>query len=243
MRLLFACAECMKSMDVNGPPDAFFLPVNDEALYRTTCAAGHTALCILQQMRFEVLAETAVQALVDDYRRDAVSSFAASLERFYEFYVRAVAITKGVSDAGFDEAWKLAGNLSERQFGMYVATYMIENSSEAPHLRSRMVKFRNKVTHQGHIPTEREAIEFGQSVIDIVEDVLEGMRPKYDKAMQTILMKHFQSGRAGIRKDEANVAVSTSCHPMIYRMTVTGEKRKDLQKEIERRRAGRKADK
>ncbi len=53
-------------------------------------------------MRFEVLTETAMQAIVDGYYREAVASFAASLERIFQFYVEVVTHSKGIDGATLD---------------------------------------------------------------------------------------------------------------------------------------------
>ncbi len=221
-------------------PEIVLVPITDDALYRFTCPQGHNAIAILQQMRFEVLAETAVQAIVDGFYRDAVTSFSASLERFHEFYLESVTLTRGVSSQNFANTWALVRNQSERQLGMFIAAYVCENNSVPALLPNQArtagsVEFRNRVTHQGQIPTRQQAIEFGQAVIDLVENVLIGMRPRYADAMDGILFHHMTSARAGITAAEQNTPVSTACHPMVYRMVAGRENPMQLSAEVTRR--------
>lgn len=71
--------------------------VRDENHYALTCPKGHRNVVVLQQQKFEVLFEIGAHAIEDGYYREAVSSFTASLERFYEFFVRAQPPSKPTS--------------------------------------------------------------------------------------------------------------------------------------------------
>src|ERR1700681_1770876 len=67
------------------------LPVSqlsESGEYEVVCGRGHISCVQLLNLKFELLFEMGLNALVDGYGREAVSSFAASLERFYEFYWR-----------------------------------------------------------------------------------------------------------------------------------------------------------
>ena len=171
MRLSINCNECANDREGEFLADCWFVPLSETGLYRSTCPVGHLTVMILQQMHFEVLADTALQALLDGYTREAVSSIAASLERFHEFYCHAVLLTRGVDGAQVIKGWKTVNSQSERQFGMFAGLYLVEEKTPAPLLPQQQstgasVAFRNRVVHQGYIPTECEAISFGQAIID-----------------------------------------------------------------------------
>lgn len=53
-----------------------------------------------------MLFEIALNAIVDGYQREAVSSFAASIERFYEFAIRVLTRTSQVPRDIIESAWK-----------------------------------------------------------------------------------------------------------------------------------------
>lgn len=56
-------------------------------------------MIILQESKFELLFEMAVIAFIDGYYREVVASLAASIERLYEFYIFAVALNRGITEA------------------------------------------------------------------------------------------------------------------------------------------------
>ena len=131
----------------------------------------------LRNLRFELLFEMGVYALHDGYTREAVSSCAAALERFYEFYV---AVTAEASNVGPEElalAWKAVSRQSERQLGMFVAAHLILTGS-APELLNpnSHVRFRNSVVHQGYVPEHHEAEEFCEVLLGMLDRLIDDLR-------------------------------------------------------------------
>jgi len=73
------------------PRAAIEVPVPDSHLldhgdYEVKCEVGHVSLVNLDNLKFELLFELGINAHVDGYAREAVTSFASSLERFQEFF-------------------------------------------------------------------------------------------------------------------------------------------------------------
>ncbi|RKR31632.1 hypothetical protein [Paraburkholderia sp. BL17N1] len=58
--------------------------------------AARQTLVDLRQQKYEALFQIGAYATEDGYYREPVSSFTASLERFYEFFVRAATDDDGV---------------------------------------------------------------------------------------------------------------------------------------------------
>ena len=238
MRIGVTCFECCKDTDYS-EAEITFSPLQDSSLYTFRCSRGHESHIVLYQMRFEVLAEVAVQALLDGYYREAVSSFAASLERFFEFFISTIYVAKNsTTDKEFDEAWKVVRRQSERQLGMFVGFYLQEIGKVPPMLAEGQVAFRNKIVHQGYIPSESEALSFGQDVIDVVHEVLRIMSGRYRKAMQVMTFNH--SKEASSRRVDDGVVVGYMSHPMVYKLyPEDGEEPKNLSDELVRRRISR----
>ncbi|EJL21219.1 hypothetical protein PMI01_05277 [Caulobacter sp. AP07] len=228
MRIGVTCFECCNDTNLSDA-EVTYAALRDDALYTFRCSRGHEHHIVLLQMRFEVLAEVAVQAILDGYYRDAVSSFTASLERFYEFFVQAAIITKHVPKDTFDATWKLVRKQSERQLGMYLALYLLEVGTLPPTLTNDQTKFRNSVVHDGHIPSEEEAILFGQSVIEIVHTVLIEMNRRYRDAVQILKSHHTaEASRPG---------VGFMSHAMVYELAPSEDQPpKILKDELQRRR-------
>lgn len=190
----------------------------DDGRYEVTCPKGHKSVTILQQQKFEVLFDIGAYAIVDGYYREAVSSFTSSLERFYEFFVKAVLLNNKTEVKTFNQAWKLVASQSERQIGAFIFMYTSEFGTPPTLLNDRKVKFRNEVIHKGKIPTRQEAIDYGQAVINIVRPILKQVKGKYLKGMQRTVFQHLKECRAN--KDN-NRQVSTMAIGTILSLSIT----------------------
>ncbi|EKK02627.1 hypothetical protein RBSH_02059 [Rhodopirellula baltica SH28] len=122
-----------------------------------------------------MLFEIGTNALYDGYYREAIGSFTASYERFLEFFIRIVYDATGDNEETFDKTWKNVSQQSERQLGAYVFAFYSLYNVPPDLLPRKMVEFRNAVIHKGKIPTRGEAIQFGESVINIVLPVLRNL--------------------------------------------------------------------
>ena len=220
MRIGLHCHDCIMEGLADNEPDQFS-PFSDSGLYEFDCKNGHHVVAVVQQTRFEVLAEVGVQAIVDGYYREAITSFNASFERFMQFYVEAVFVERQERGDLIANTWKLADKQSERQLGMFLATYLFEMGEIPPTLPQQSrhdagsVEFRNSVVHRGQIPTENEAIEFAQKIINLVQPVLNIMASRYSEAISAIVNIHQAQARAKVGNRQK---VSFIYYPMVYRV-------------------------
>lgn len=160
------------------------VPVQTVGLYRTTCSKGHDILMIADVQPFELLFESAMEAFVDLYFREAVSSFAAALERFYEFVIRSFLIARKVDSETSAAMWKSVSHQSERQLGMYIGLYTAEYGRQPPLLQNDTTRFRNSVIHKGYFPSSAEAFDFGRSVYELINRGVRELRTDFADAMQ-----------------------------------------------------------
>lgn len=182
MRILSSCVHCLIKDGV--PSGLFFEELQDSGLYRLTCPNGHETIACLQNMKFEVLFELALHAILDGYYREAVSSFTSSMERFFEFYVKLDCSRHGVSEAATGDAWKEVASQSERQLGAFIFSYL-SATGQAPKLLSKPhVELRNRVIHKGQIPTKEEAIRFGEAVAEVIGHALSDLVARDAEAIQ-----------------------------------------------------------
>lgn len=165
------CPVCTLEAAKKGLPSCVDVPmpisqVVDDGRYKVRCDAGHETTVLLDNLKFEILFEMGLNALVDGYPREAVSSFASSLERFYEFYWHVVMAHLSVPSLEAEKAWKTAARQSERQLGMFITAHLLL-MKKAPLLlnMNKEVKFRNNVIHNGYVPTHEESVNFGDSVM------------------------------------------------------------------------------
>lgn len=151
--------------------------VTDDGKYRLRCEVGHESEVILDNIKFELLFEMGLHALVDGHPHDAVSSFASALERFYEFFWHVALRFTSVSPNEETTAWKSVAKQSERQLGMFITAHLML-MKRAPILLNANtdVKFRNDVVHGGYIPTHEEACAFGNVVMEMINGSLTDLR-------------------------------------------------------------------
>ncbi len=139
------------------------ITVTNDNVYEVTCSKGHTWQVLFNCPRHELLFDMGMNAIVDGYYRESIVSFSASLERYYEFVIKAFH-----PQDDFNKIWNLVASQSERQLGAYIFTYY-SFFKEKPKLLSRSsVELRNKVVHKGYIATREEAINYGKKVSEII---------------------------------------------------------------------------
>lgn len=179
-----AAARKLASVSIDVPVPIARL--SDSGLYEVHCDLGHTSVVALRNLKFELLFEMGLNAIVDGYPREAVSSFTSSLERFNEFYWRVVMAHWQIPKSASEDAWKLVARLSERQLGAFITAALMLTKRPPPVLnQNREVQFRNDVIHNGYVPTDDEAIRFGDSVKIIINDSLEALRCSAQDALVT----------------------------------------------------------
>lgn len=166
MRQVFVCRHCLKS----GHPLSYgFAAYRQDGIFDLRCPNGHRSMFVLQQHRYEVLFHLGCEALTDGYFREAISSFAAALERFYEYASRVLLYESTGSDVAFtSEVWPGIKKQSERQLGGYVMLWASKFKRAPKLLDEKLVALRNEVVHQGKLSTRDEAIKYGQAVLDLL---------------------------------------------------------------------------
>lgn len=181
MRLPLCCSSCVDA-GLSVDDSTVLAPANNSSIYRLTCTRGHSTIVVVSEKRYEQLFEIGLCAILDDYYREAVSTFAASLERFYEFATTVFATHAGVSPIAFDKAWKTMSSQSERQLGAFVAAYLMSERVAPAILDQNAIKIRNDVVHRGSIPTREDALSFGDEVLNVIRPTLARLRTQYQQA-------------------------------------------------------------
>ncbi|WP_291426717.1 hypothetical protein [Deinococcus sp.] len=155
----------------------------DSSIHDLTCSRCGARYCVLlRKHKFEVLFDLGTRALMDGYAREAVASFAASLERFLEFYVRAFVLERSAGSGRefgevaqtFEATWKHVVSQSERQIGMFALAYLLREGQEPEFLSARALgsDFRNRVIHRGYLPTREEVEGYAAQVFELIDRLL-----------------------------------------------------------------------
>lgn len=208
MKFPMTCLTC--SVENPGEPASLqLLSVQDDSRYEVACMRGHRNVFVIQNPKFDILFEIGAHAILDGYYREAVSSFQASLERCYEFFIRAALKHMSTADDLVTAAWKQVGKQSERQFGAFLILFLTEFGRAPPLLSNKRVEFRNAVIHQGKIPSREQAVDYGQAVFDIVRPLTRDMKQRYSKAIRSLTAQKMQNSPKPGGQSVGGAALST----------------------------------
>ncbi|MCT9423361.1 hypothetical protein KTI95_04385 [Acinetobacter baumannii] len=233
MKISITCGYCAHLSEPGAHLVAYELQViNDSGCYEFECPHGHRTVTILQQVKFEILFEIGVYAIKDGYYREAITSFSASLERFYEFFIKAICLSRDLNQEEITNAWNTMAKQSERQLGAFIAIHLLELGSHPQLLSNKMVELRNEVVHKGKIPSKEEAIKYGQAVLDLVRPLIVMLKEKHSQSISILTAEHLSNARKS--KKELDY-LSTLCQPTILSLLFISETRinRPLEKIIE----------
>ncbi len=194
MKLLISCQKCLTEDKIN---DLNFVEVEmcDDGIYKMKCDKGHQSTIFIQEQKFEILFDLGAMAFMDGYYREAVSSFAASLERFYEFFVESVLASKNIDHEQYLKTWKMVATQSERQMGGFYFLYLNEFGESADPAEKKQVEFRNNVIHKGYIPKREETLEYGGYVLKYIFNTAKKLRAMHKTGVEkTVNRKQLING-------------------------------------------------
>ncbi|WP_139300569.1 hypothetical protein [Wenxinia saemankumensis] len=187
------------------------LNLNDEGYYTIVCQNGHQTNTIIWQPKYELLFELGMNAIADGYLREGVTAFASSLERFRETCFRFILHLADVDHSFVDESWKRNFvRWSERQYGGFHAVWLVTIKGAPKTITPKQTELRNKVVHQGYIPTLAETKSYGEAAAHEIEENFRTLVATYGSKVDEFLRHEF-SGRAMMK----NVDISTLSIPTI----------------------------
>ncbi|OOR12564.1 hypothetical protein BW897_12745 [Bacillus cereus] len=192
MKIFISCFECVKNnhQDIYGYD---YLEIHSNKIYTLTCNRGHTSEVYVQEEPFEILFDMGILALLDGYYREAVSNFAASLERFHEFCVKVMLDHNRTSHDEFSKTWKYFASSSERQLGAFYISYLNtfgkapENINEFKIDGRTLSNFRNRVIHNGDFPKHQNVLEYARKIYDYMISILKEMEQEFDDAIRRVI--------------------------------------------------------
>ena len=190
MWLTVPCSKCSTSPP-NQPEEWFIAFDLSEDIYKGTCHAGHEVVAILQALRYQVLYESGALAFLSGFHREAYSSCATALERFHEYAIEVFLHAAGVSTEAFQKSWSPVAKQSERQLGAFLFLYLQHTGRPYPVDVADYSKRRNKVIHEGQIPTREKARAFIREVFDMIESTDVILRTKYADAALAVRLRRY----------------------------------------------------
>lgn len=176
MRLATSCSECrQEDVDAGQPIEGlgwYFVDLSEDDAYVSTCERGHVVRFTLQNMRYELLYEAGVVAMLTGFRREAVSSMATALERFLEFAIYVFLEDEEADPGEVTESWRDLSSKTERQLGAFLLLHL--STLGRPYFNPKNTRkdfgtyteLRNRIVHAGIIPTEKETMTVARYVFD-----------------------------------------------------------------------------
>jgi hypothetical protein len=142
------------------------VPVESEhyGLYTVTLPDGTDHCFSIGQPSFVLLHDIGVRSLLDGYYREAVMTFASSLERFYEYFVHVASLKLGIDEGPLQQTWKKVAKQSERQLGAFLFVHLLLKRQICDLPIPKLAELRNAVVHNGHFPTEAETFSYSFQV-------------------------------------------------------------------------------
>lgn len=162
------------------------------------CEQGHTGQLILHNPRFTILFDFGALAILDGYYRESISSFAAAMERFHEFYVRAVCHSQSVAHDELAKTWKHLSQ-SERQIGAFAMCHLLDTGEGARLIDAKLTELRNNVIHKGTIATRADAMRYGDGVFRHILGYLAGLEERHPGAIKETARAEAQRSANGAK--------------------------------------------
>ncbi len=222
MRFPATCPRCHHTVQAD---------YTDSGIHDLRCEQCSGAFTVyLRKHKFEMLFDLGTRALMDGYAREAVSSFAASLERFFEFYTRASALEQAaqhgedfeVAHARLEKTWKLITAQSERQLGAFAMQYLQRQGQPPDFLTPQTLgsEFRNRVIHRGYLPPRQEVEAYAARTFALIDRLLTELG---DVASHAQLEQELIYARHMAQQGDEVIAVFEE-HPGMFRVRRFGSR-------------------
>lgn len=182
------------------------------------CNKGHKSVSGLAHNLFDVLYSSAVDAFIKGCFSESVMSFAASLERTYEMFIKVTMIKEGISLTEIEEFWKEIKNQSERQYGAFCLQY-VKVSGEVWRFDTNKVKFRNDVVHKGYVATSNEVKNYADYTTECQFKILKKLHVDFSNESREFYFYHKElEGRAAEKlMKEHNAKFSATSMPSLLK--------------------------
>jgi hypothetical protein len=194
MKIIAVCSKCM--FGHGGARQFLDAHLSDSGVAYFTCPQGHRGATIVQMLKMEMLFQSGCMALVEGFTMEAVSSLAAALERGLELYIRVICRKRGLAPDALEKMWKHIGKQSERQLGAFQVLYCLE-TGEAFQFPGSRAEFRNKVIHQGFVPSPAKAVKYAEWVRERICHLLQILEETASAELEQLRMEEHANKYAG----------------------------------------------
>ncbi|ART78117.1 hypothetical protein B4U37_19655 [Sutcliffiella horikoshii] len=188
MKLNFPCTTCF----LNGRKNIeSAIDITDDGVYEVKCENGHYSIQLIRNEKYEILFDLGMLALNNGFAREAVSSLASSLERFYEYATRVILNGFDIGAEEVEKTWKLVSNQSERQLGAFYFMYLSMFKEVPTSFPNKKTSFRNNVIHKGYIPTEKEVFEYADEIYNYIVKFTLNLKERLSESMEELFQERL----------------------------------------------------
>lgn len=210
---------CLACESIGTDDDNTYLELTDDNMISSvTCPKGHKQMIVLTPSKFELLFDMGLYALNDGYSREAVSNFAAVVERFHEFSIEVMAkeqenkLVRASDDFDdqFTKVWKEMSRQSERQYGAYILIYLITFRRSPKLLPTKRIEFRNDIIHKGAFPSKSKVIDYGRAIFEYISEKYIELHNRFPDSVNNIKTKELDKEMENIDAYNGGTIVHTN---------------------------------
>lgn len=213
MRHYTVCTDCLEIYQ-----KAFLAvgEIDSDLIAICTCKNGHKSISGLMLNLFDVLYSSAVDSYLRGCLSESVMSFAASLERTYEMFIKVTLFKEGFAFEEADKFWKEITNQSERQYGAFCVQYF-RVAKKVWSIDNKQIQFRNKVIHKGYFAISDEVKEYAEYITNCHWEILKILNHDYAEESKQFYMYQKNLSRYKIEKLMLihNTTFDNSSHPSL----------------------------
>jgi hypothetical protein len=237
MKISTSCHKCTFDNPKNNIRVEGFISIQEEDLYHFKCIYGHDNLLELQAFKFEILFESGLCAIKDKYYLESVLSITASLERFYEFFIKIILKSNGLEYETVEEIYKNMSKQSERQVGAFISLYGLKYKEAPILLKNKSTEFRNDVIHKGYMPHEEEVLNYAEEIFNIIKFYYLKILTDYDSLITDNLFESKKQRRIKFKKmiNLVKVPITNLCPAFVLTHTLNASafSKKDFRESFE----------
>lgn len=193
MKIEFQCPICQRLKRFSKNPNIdigyTYQDLTDNSIIDLHCYNGHDSVTIIENLKFDLLFESGISAFKDGYKRESVTSVAASLERFYEFSIRIILENASIDDHVLANSWKNVSSQSERQLGAFIFLFALKFETTPPLLNNKMIQFRNSIIHKGYFPSKEESLLFLKNASEIIQKIFRKLEKEMSDSVENLRTK------------------------------------------------------
>lgn len=161
---------CMKCLQELGRPEYFIhMQLNNDAAWELICPAGHKTQVALQNPKFERFFHMGCLQFLEKNWKNCVHNIITALEEFIGYVIKIICFSSNLEDY-CAEIIKSLDSLWERKYGAFIALYLMKFKKNKI-IPKKQVEFRNKITHHGYIPTERQAFAYCEFIHNFIMSI------------------------------------------------------------------------